>query len=132
MNLEAEEMVGTIEQVFAALRENDDARVRDLLCEDFHAFENGVQVTGSQLLTLMSDHYAKGRRYRWSVNSPQVESQGNLGVVVYLNEGSIAESIASDPIAMSWLETVVLRRQASGWRLAFLHSTRSVAVLGAA
>jgi Domain of unknown function (DUF4440) len=132
MDVDAQDMIATIEQIFAALGDNDDARLSELLCEDFHAFENGVQVTGRQLLTLMSSYYAEGRRYRWSVNSPQVESEGNLGVMVYVNKGSIAESVSSDPIPMSWLETVVLRRQASGWRLAFLHSTRSATVQSAA
>jgi hypothetical protein len=55
-----------------------------------------------------------------------------VGVLVYVNNGSIAESVASDPIPMSWLETALLRRKASGWRLAFLHSTRSAATQRAA
>jgi ketosteroid isomerase-like protein len=118
-------MVATIERIFAALGANDHVRLNQLLCEDFHAFENGVHVTGRELLDLMSRYHAEGRRYRWSVNSPQVELQGNLGVVVYVNHGSITETAGADPIPMSWLETVLLRRQGSDWRVAFLHSTRA-------
>jgi len=125
MHGDAQDMIATIERIFAALGDNDHARLTELLCEDFHAFENGVPVTGPELLSLMSRYHTEGRRYRWSIDSPQVESQGNLGVLAYLNNGSIAESGTSDPIPMSWLETAVLRRQPSGWRLAFLHSTRS-------
>jgi hypothetical protein len=66
------------------------------------------------------------------VNLPEAQSQGNLGTLVYVNIGSITESVASDPFPMSWLETALLRRQPSGWRLAFLHSTRSAAVQPAA
>ena len=80
----------------------------------------------------MSTLHAQGRRSRWSVNSPQIESQGDLGVVVYVNQGSITEAAGSDPMPTSWLETVLLRRQAPGWRLAFLHSTRSAAAQGGA
>jgi hypothetical protein len=127
MNADAQDMIATIERVFAALGDNDHLRLNELLCEDFHAFENVVQVTGRELLDLMSRYHAEGRQYRWSVNSPQVESQGDLGVLVYVNNGSITESVASGPIPMSWLETVLLRRRPSGWRLAFLHSTRSAA-----
>jgi hypothetical protein len=132
VNADAQDMIATIERIFTALGDNDHDRLNELLCEGFHAFENGVQVTGRQLLDLMSRYHAEGRRYRWSVNSPQVESQGNVGVLVYVNNGSIAESVASDPIPMSWLETALLRRKASGWRLAFLHSTRSAATQRAA
>ena len=124
MNTDAQDVVATIERVFTALGCNDHTRIDDLLCEDFHAYENGSRMTGRQLLDLMSKYYVQGKRYRWSVNSPQIEVQGSLGVVVYVNHGSIAEAPGSEPNPMSWLETVLLRRQESGWRLAFLHSTR--------
>jgi hypothetical protein len=132
MHADAQDMIATIEQVFAALGENDHVRLNELLCEDFHAFENGVRVTGRELLDLMSRFHAEGRRYQWSVNSPQAERQGNLGVLVYVNEGSITESETSIPTPMSWLETALLRRHTSGWRLAFLHSTRSAVAQRAA
>ena len=126
MNADEQQILATLEGIFTALGENDRVRLDRLLCEDFHAFENGVHVTGRELLELMSRYHAAGRRYRWSVNSPQFELQGDLGAVVYVNHGSITEAADSAPIAMSWLETVLLRRRASGWRVAFLHSTRSV------
>jgi len=117
-------MVATIERAFAAIGGNDQTRLEEILCEDFHAFENGIRMTGRELLAVMSRYHAQGRRYQWSVNSPQIEVQGDLGVVVYVNRGSIAEAPGSAPLQMSWLETVVLRRHGSRWRLAFLHSTR--------
>jgi ketosteroid isomerase-like protein len=58
------------------------------------------------------------------VTAPQIEVQGNLGVVVYVNHGSIVKAPGADPTPISRLETVLLRRQASGWRMAILHSTR--------
>jgi hypothetical protein len=48
-----------------------------------------------------------------------------FGVVVYVNHGSITEAPGSDPLPMSWLETVLLRHQESRWRPVFLHSTRA-------
>ena len=131
MNAEAREMIATIECVFAAIGDDDRVRLADILSEDFHAFENGVSFTGHELLDLMRRYYGEGRRYRWSVTSPQIELNGDLGVVIYVNRGSITEVPGSDPIPMSWLETVVLRRHESRWRLAFLHSTRIKAEGGA-
>lgn len=132
MNTEAQNIVATIERLMAAVGNDDRASLDEVLCEDFHAFENGVPMTGRELLDLMSTYYAAGKRYRWSVNSPQIEVQGNLGVIVYVNHGSITEGPGADPTPMSWLQTVLLRRQESGWRVAFLHSTRSKPAQGAA
>ena len=131
MNTETREMIATIERVFAAFANDDHGPLGDVLSEDFHAFENGVPFTGHELLGLMRKHYREGRQYRWSVTSPQIELNGNLGVVIYVNRGSIVEGPGADPIPMSWLETVVLRRHETGWRLAFLHSTRTKAQSGA-
>ena len=46
MHADAQDMIATIEAIFAALGDNDRVRLNALLCEDFHAFENGVRVTG--------------------------------------------------------------------------------------
>ena len=124
---DAQELVATIEGIFAAIGDDDRGRLEQAFCDDFHAFENGVRVSRRELLDLMRDYHARGRRYRWSVVSPQVEVQGDLGIVVYVNRGSITEAPGGEPLPMSWLETALLRREASGWRLAFLHSTRASA-----
>ena len=132
MHTEAQDIVATIERMMAAVGDHDYASLDEVLCQDFHAFENGVRMTGLELLELLSRYYVEGKRYRWSVNSPQIEMQGNLAVIVYENHGSITEGPGAEPIPMSWLETVVLRRQGSGWRVAFLHSTRAKAAQSAA
>jgi ketosteroid isomerase-like protein len=131
LNTDAEDMIGAIKQLQTAVGDNDRARILELLCPDFHAFENGVRMTGRELLDTMNKHYANGRRYRWSVNSPQIEVQGSLGAVVYVNHGSITEAPGVDPVPQSWLETVLLRRQGLGWRVAFLNSTRTKTAQGA-
>jgi hypothetical protein len=125
MQTEADDLVAAIERVMVCVAENDRSHLDELLCEDFHAFENGVHLSGGELLDLMGSYYAEGKRYRWSVTSPQIEVQGDFGAVVYLNVGSITEAPGTEPIAMSWLETALLRRQDARWRLAFLHSTRA-------
>jgi ketosteroid isomerase-like protein len=123
LSSEAQEMIATIERVFAAIGDDDQIRLKELLCEDFHAFENGVPLAGRELLEIMSRYHAEGRRYQWSVNSAQAETHGDFGVVVYVNRGSITTP-GSEATPMSWLETALLRREESRWRLAFLHSTR--------
>src|SRR4029079_9290097 len=102
LNTEAREMVATIERAFAALGDDDPVGREEVFCEDFHAFENGIRMTGRELVQLMSRYRAAGRRYRWSVDSPQIEVQGDLGVVVYENRGFIAEA-GAEAVPMSWL-----------------------------
>jgi hypothetical protein len=123
LNPDAADVVAVIERIFAALGEDDEARLSALLCDEFHAFENGVRMSRRELLAAMSRYHSQGRRYRWSVTSPQIEIQADLAAVVYVNQGSITEA-GADPVPTSWLETVLLRRQESQWRVAFLHSTR--------
>jgi Domain of unknown function (DUF4440) len=127
MTADESNIISAIQGMFAALGEDDRARLDGVLSADFHAFENGVQMTRSQLLDLMSQSFKAGRRYRWSVASPQVEIQGGLAAVIYLNVGSITEAPGAEPVPMSWLETALLRRQGNSWRVAFLHSTRTKA-----
>lgn len=128
MTTDANDMIEVIQRMYAAIGENDRVRLNEILCEDFHVFENGVHMTGHELLDLMGKSYAAGRRYCWSVASPQVETQGDLGAVVYLNVGSVTEARGAEPVPVSWLETVLLRRQSGSWRVAFLHSTRTKTV----
>jgi hypothetical protein len=121
------DIIETIEKMYSAVGDDDRVQLERILCRDFHAFENGVHMTGHELVDLMSEYHAAGKRYRWSVTRAQVEVQGNLGVIVYVNQGSIAEAPGADPTPVSWLETGLLRRDQSGWRIAFLHSTRTKA-----
>lgn len=125
MTTDEQDIIQTIEQMYAAVGLDDRARLDDILCRDFHAFENGVHMTGRELLDLMSEHHAAGKRYCWSVTEAQVEVQGNIGVIIYVNQGSIAEAPGANSIPLSWVETALLRRDHSGWRVAFLHSTRT-------
>lgn len=125
MNTEAIEMIRTIERAFVAIVGNDYSGVDESFTPDFHAFEDGVHMTRSQLIEVMRKHYVEGTTYRWSVNSPRTEVQGDLGVLVYINRRSIAKTADAEPSPMAWLETAVLRRANSLWRLAFLHSTRA-------
>lgn len=103
-----------------------------VFCDDFRAFENGIQMSGDEFLTLMRKLYTQGRRYRWSVTSPRVELQGSLAVVVHVNHGEIIEKPGSIPVPASWLETIVLRREALGWRIAFIHATRTKETMSSA
>ena len=46
MNTESQDLVATIERMYAAVGADDQLRLTEVLCEDFHAFENGVAMSG--------------------------------------------------------------------------------------
>jgi len=127
MNADAQAMVAAIEAMYAAASIDDRAGVHATLTPDFHVFENGVHMPGDELWDLLSGDYAEGKRMRWSVTKPLAELSGDFGAVVYVNVGSITETAGAEPTPLTWLETVLLRRDATGWRVAFLHSTRTKA-----
>ena len=64
MNADAQEMIATIERAIVAIGDDDQAHLKEILCEDFHAFENGIRMTSRELLEAMSRYHAEGRRYR--------------------------------------------------------------------
>lgn len=124
-NTDKQAIVRTVEDLYAAVGRDDRAALGEILHADFHAFENGVRMSGHELLDLMTKALAAGKRYRWSVTEAQVRVAGDLGVIIYVNQGWVAESPDSEPVAVTWLETVILCRDRSRWKVAFLHSNRT-------
>jgi hypothetical protein len=100
LSTDEQNIIQTLERVYAAVGDDDRVSLDGVLCQDFHLFENGVHVPGRELLDLMSKFNAEGRRYRWSVTEAQVEVRGNLGVIVYVNQGSSADAPGANPTPM--------------------------------
>lgn len=124
MSHDANAVLETVEALFTFLRQGVTSDPDAVLHPDFHAYEGGVPMSRAEFLALMQRVYREGRRYEWSVTQPRVEVEGNLAVVVHVNRGAILEPGAAR-LPVSWLETVVLKRGDRGWRIAFIHATRS-------
>ena len=119
-----EQIANTVRQMYEAVGNDDRRSLGRLLCPDFHAFENGRRMSGGAMLDLMSKFHAQGQRFRWSVTEEEVQPQGNLAVIAYVNRGSITQAPGAEPVPLAWLETAVLRKEDQSWRVAFLHSNR--------
>jgi hypothetical protein len=74
------------------------------------------------LIDLMKQAHAAGKVYAWTVNEPKVHTDGSMAWVTY-TKGSIKD--AAEIKNVSWLESVVLRKEQDNWRVQFLHSTRA-------
>ncbi len=111
-----------VRSMFAALSAEDIPKLRTVLAPDFYAFEAGGRITADALIDLMKKAHGAGKVYVWTVNEPQVHIDGSLAWVTYVNRGSIKDG--SETKNVTWLESVVLRKEKDSWRIQFLHSTR--------
>jgi ketosteroid isomerase-like protein len=116
------QIVEAIRSMFTALAAEDIPKLRAIIVPNFYAFEAGGRITGDALIDLMKKAHAAGKVYAWTVNEPEVHIDGGTAWVTYVNRGSIKD--ASETKNVSWLESVILRKDESNWRIQFLHSTR--------
>jgi ketosteroid isomerase-like protein len=116
------EVVEVVRSMFAALAAEDIPKLRAVIAPDFYAFEAGGRVTGDALIDLMKKAHAGGKVYTWTVNEPEVRIGADMAWITYVNRGSIKD--ATETKNVTWLESMVLRKEEGKWRIQFLHSTR--------
>jgi ketosteroid isomerase-like protein len=119
---EQAQIVETINKLFEALREDDAAKFDSVVSPDFYSFDGGARFNGEGILELIKKLHAAGKRYEWSVTEPDVHMNGDTAWVTYINKGSITDS--SGTKSQQWLESAILQKQGSAWKILFVHSTR--------
>jgi ketosteroid isomerase-like protein len=112
-----------IRSMFAAATADDLAKFRTVAAPDFYAFDAGGRFTGDALMDLIKTAHAAGKVYVWTVNEPEVHIYGDIAWITYVNHGSIKD--ASGTKNVTWLESAVLQKEKSMWRIHFFHSTRA-------
>jgi ketosteroid isomerase-like protein len=116
------EVVRTLRSFFNALERANDAEFASTVTPDFYSFEGGARFSEQQLLQFIQAQRSAGRFYKWSVQDADVHVSGDVAWISYLNEGSISDSSGAKD--QEWLESAFLKKEGTGWRIAFLHSTR--------
>jgi ketosteroid isomerase-like protein len=116
-------VVNTVSAVFAAARADDVAAFDAVIAPDFYIFEGGTRFNGDAIMEVVKAQHAAGKRFEWSVTEPDVHISGNVAWIAYVNQGSITDA-SGTTASQQWLESAVLRRQAGGWKIVFMHSTR--------
>ena len=109
----------TLTDLFAVARTDDEAGFRQLIAEDFYAYDNGKRFEGIALFQTLKGLHAAGRRFEWSVTEPRVTVVCDVAFVTYVNKGATGDAKAMQP--MTWLESALLRYEQGRWRVAFLH-----------
>jgi ketosteroid isomerase-like protein len=116
------EVVQTVQALFNALEASNDAQFTSLLTPDFYIFEGGNRLGAQEVLSLFNKLRAAGKSYNWNVTEPDVHVIGDTAWVAYVNKGSITD--ASGTKDQEWVESAFLEKQGTGWKIAFMHSTR--------
>jgi hypothetical protein len=110
-----------IRSFFDALAKDDQAAFQRTVTPDFYAFEIGRKLTGNELFQAVADSHRSGRVINWSIGPVATRSHCDLAWAAWDNIGSAGVPPKIAP--RRWMESAVLRRSPTGWRLEFLHST---------
>ena len=110
-----------IRSFFDALAKDDQAAFQRVVTTDFTAFELGKKMTANELFQLVADSHRSGRVINWSIGPVAARRHCDLAWAAWDNIGSAGVPPKIAP--RRWMESAVLRRSPTGWRLEFLHST---------
>ena len=124
MTADADAVVDTLREMFAAAKTDDMAKFRSLITPGFYAFDNGKRFDGDALMRFVIEIHSKGGKAVWSVTEPDVHVYGDHAWIAYTNVGSLQLDPASPPVPTRWLESAFLTREDGAWKLEFLQSTR--------
>jgi ketosteroid isomerase-like protein len=115
------EVVDTVSAIFTAARADDAAKFDSVIAPGFYIFDGGARFNGDSIMALIKAQHAAGG-YEWNVTEPDVHISGNTAWIAYVNKGSISDT--SGTVNQIWPESAFLQKQASVWKIVFMHSTR--------
>jgi ketosteroid isomerase-like protein len=109
-------------------RRLDERGYRALLTDDYLLLENGEIFDANGDIASMpkaGDGYTRSDAFAFRT----VQVLGDTAYVVYVLRSAVVEKSAARNL--EWLESAILRRSGSRWKVALLHSTRIVKPSGA-
>ena len=110
-----------IRSFFDALGKDDEAAFQRIVTTDFTAFELGKKMTANELFQLVADSHRSGRVINWSIGPVAARRHCDMAWAAWDNIGSAG--VPPNIAPRRWMESAMLRRSPTGWRLEFLHST---------
>ena len=110
-----------VRAMFDALKADDQRAFRRAVTTDFMAFELGRRMSAADLFNIIFDSHRSGRVINWSIGPMMIRGDCNSAWAAWDNVGSAG--IPPNIAPRRWMESAVLRRSPTGWRVEFLHST---------
>lgn len=118
---QAEAVKSTVRSFFDALSTFDFQALRDRAAEDFTAIEDGTVLTLEEFIGAGKKLEKKGVGLTYNFSDVQVTVEGTAAWVMHKNSGVMEAGDRRQE--MDWTESIVLRKEAGGWKVAMLHST---------
>jgi hypothetical protein len=112
----------TIRSLFDALAHDDAAAVGRLTTASFYAFDAGKRFSAAQLSAAVRDAHAKGVKLSWSLGTIDAHVGCDMAWAAWENRGSAG--IPPEVTPITWLESAMLKRTGTHWRIDFFHSSR--------
>ncbi len=114
----------TIVDIYAAFSGFDKQKYRPFLTEDYLLLENGelLDIEGD---VAMMPTPESGHKRSDAFDFRSVKVHGDTAYLVYFLKAEISDK-KNGTRNREWLESAILRRSATGWCIALLHSTRIV------
>ncbi|MEO5577830.1 MAG: hypothetical protein ABIR25_02105 [Sphingomicrobium sp.] len=110
-----------VRAMYEALGADDRPAFQRSVTPAFLAFELGGRWNADELFNTILDAHRSGRVINWSIGPTTIRGDCNLAWAAWDNVGS--SGVPPTMMPRHWMESAVLHRSASGWRVEFLHST---------
>ena len=108
-----------MQNFFAATSAVDHSKLKALATEDFQLLEGGNIWDIDKLVSVIKPSDGKRLNY---FNLITTKINGNMAWVSYWNKAKFVKG--DEEFLMGWLESAVLVKENSQWRIQMLHSTR--------
>jgi ketosteroid isomerase-like protein len=122
MTGQQQQVVDTMNTLFAALHQQDSAKLNTVVTPDYYIFDNGARYNSSSVLAFLKSLHASGKQIDWNITNSDVHIFGDHAWIAYVNQGSITANGTKS--SQQWLESAFLDKRADTWKIEFMHSTR--------
>lgn len=112
-----------VQGLYDALARDDADGVQAVVTSDFYAYDVGRHFTSAaELAAAVTKAHRAGATLEWHLRAIKTHVDCDMALATWKNHGQVGSG--KDVKPMTWLESAVLRRVGSRWRIRFLHSTR--------
>ncbi len=111
----------TVKAYYSSYAQRDTLAYRAALTEDYALLEHGTMLDAAGDIALLGPPDSTYRRSD-AFDFRSVKVQGDVAYAVYFLKSEIKDREGLRQ--KEWLESMILRRTGSAWRVALLHSTR--------
>jgi len=108
-----------VQELFSAMSAVDHNKMRSLVTTDFQLLEAGEDWSMDDLVNVVKPSKNKRRNY---FNLIKTKVSGDMAWVSYWNKATFTSKNKSRSVA--WLESAVMIKEGSTWKIQILHSTR--------